>query len=193
MRKTTMFASVLNQHIDCFRRLEKKAARIEHIGALLSATIEKGRKIMICGNGGSAADAQHFTAELVGRFEQERCAWPAIALTTDTSILTAIGNDYGFAEVFARQVQGLGQSGDVLIAISTSGHSENVIRAVAAAKALGIETVGLLGRDGGVLQSGTDHSIIIRESKTARIQEAHSFILHVWAMLIEQQLDPRVK
>ncbi len=106
---------------------------------------------MICGNGGSAADAQHFAAELIGRFEQERKAWPAIALTTDTSILTAIGNDYGYDDVFARQVQGLGREGDILVGISTSGHSANVVRAVDMARKARMTTVGLLGRDGGAL------------------------------------------
>lgn len=185
-----MFSEVLRQHMECLRGLENEAAAIERIGTLLSAAIGRGRKILICGNGGSAADAQHFAAELVGRFERERSAWPAIALTTDTSILTAIGNDYGFAEVFARQVRGLGQKQDVLIGISTSGNSENVIQAVAAAKEVGMQTIGLLGHDGGTLQSQTDHCFVVRDPKTARIQEAHIFILHYWAMLIEAQMNP---
>jgi D-sedoheptulose 7-phosphate isomerase len=184
-----MFTTVLHRHMECLRTLEKEAAGIEQIGALLSAAIAKGRKILICGNGGSAADAQHFAAELVGRFERERSAWPAIALTTDTSILTAIGNDYGFAEVFARQVRGLGQKEDVFIGISTSGNSENVIQAVTAAKEAGMQTIGLLGHDGGALKSQTDHAIVVRDPKTARIQEAHILILHYWAMLIEEQMN----
>jgi D-sedoheptulose 7-phosphate isomerase len=185
-----MFTTILHQHMECLRTLENEAAAIEQIGALLSAAIAKGRKILICGNGGSAADAQHFAAELVGRFERERCAWPAIALTTDTSILTAIGNDYGFAEVFARQIRGLGQKEDVLIGISTSGNSENVIRAVTAAREVGMQTIGLLGHDGGALQSQTDQAIVVRGAGTARIQEAHILILHYWAMLIEVQMNP---
>lgn len=186
----TMFTVVLRQHMECLRGLENDAAAIGQIGVSLAAAIGRGRKILICGNGGSAADAQHFAAELVGRFELERSAWPAIALTTDTSILTAIGNDYGFAEVFARQVRGVGQPGDVLIGISTSGNSENVIQAVAAAKEVGMQAIGLLGQDGGELQSQTDHAIVVRDPQTARIQEAHILILHYWAMLIEQQMKP---
>ena len=147
-----------------------------------------GGRLYLAGNGGSAADAQHFAAELIGRFEQERSAWPAIALTTDTSILTAIGNDYGFDQVFARQVQGLGAAGDILLGISTSGHSKNVMGAVQAAKSQGMTTIGLLGRDGGLLKTGMDQAVVVPVSNTARIQEAHSFILHYWAMLLEQRL-----
>lgn len=188
-----MFGTVLRQHMDCLNGLEDQAAAIEQSGKLLATAIGGGHKVLICGNGGSAADAQHFAAELVGRFEQERAAWPAIALTTDTSILTAIGNDYGFADVFARQVRGLGGPGDVLIGISTSGNSENVIKAVAAARETGMQTIGLLGQDGGRLQSQTDHAIVVHDPKTARIQEAHILILHYWAMLIEQQMNPFVE
>ncbi|MFZ1984260.1 MAG: SIS domain-containing protein, partial [Desulfatitalea sp.] len=127
-------------------------------------------------------------AEMIGRFEKERASWPSIALTTDTSILTAVGNDYGFSEVFARQVQGLGRKGDALIGISTSGQSENVLRAVAAAKSQGMFTLGLLGKDGGALKTQVDCPIVIANQNTARIQEAHIFILHFWAMRIEQTL-----
>lgn len=184
-----MFENVLTQHLQCFEQLTGLATQIEKVGTLLARTIESGHKILICGNGGSAADAQHFAAELIGRFEQERAAWPAIALTTDTSILTAIGNDYGFDELFSRQIQGLGQPGDMLIGISTSGNSENVVRAVAAAKSKGMQTVGLLGRDGGSISAHVDRPVVINHLTTARVQEAHIFILHFWAMLIERQMD----
>jgi D-sedoheptulose 7-phosphate isomerase len=187
-----MFTSVLQQHFDCFSQLRKMAPDIEQVGAMLGSTIADGRKILICGNGGSAGDAQHFAAELIGRFELERPSWPAIALTTDSSILTAIGNDYGFGEVFARQVQGLGCQGDVLIGISTSGNSKNVVRAVASAKTARMKTIGLLGHDGGVLGAMVDQAIIVDHPKTARIQEAHIFILHFWAMWIEQQLQKEI-
>lgn len=185
-----MFETVLKQHIECFEQLKGVAASIEQAGDLMARTIESGHKILICGNGGSAADAQHFAAELIGRFEQERVAWPAIALTTDTSILTAVGNDYGFGNVFARQVQGLGQADDLLVGISTSGNSENVLRAVAEAKDKGMHTIGLLGRDGGTLRSAVDWPVVISHSTTARVQEAHIFILHFWALQIERHINP---
>jgi D-sedoheptulose 7-phosphate isomerase len=143
---------------------------------------------MVCGNGGSASDAQHFSAEIVGRFEKERNAYPAVSLTTDTSVLTALGNDYGYDEVFARQVQGLGRAKDVLIGISTSGYSQNVIRAVEQAKIMQIKSVGLLGRDGGSLKKLVDVPVVVENASTARIQEAHIFVLHYWALLIESGL-----
>ncbi len=183
-----MFLTVLQDHLDAFGRLSTIAGAIERIGQLLAQGISNGRKILLCGNGGSAADAQHFAAELIGRFEQERPAWPAVALTTDSSILTAVGNDYGFADLFARQVQGLGCRGDILIGISTSGNSENVLRAASMAGSLGVMTIGLLGRDGGAIKSAVDHALVVSEMNTARVQEAHIFILHFWAMLIEQQM-----
>jgi D-sedoheptulose 7-phosphate isomerase len=183
-----MFNTILKHHLECFTRLTSQAADIEQTGALLAETIQSGGKILVCGNGGSAADAQHFVAELIGRFERERDAWPAIALTTNTSILTAIGNDYGFHDIFARQVQGLGRQGDVLIGISTSGNSENVIRAVATAKQQEMKTICLAGGDGGRLKAQADRSIVIDQPATPRVQEAHVFILHFWAMLIEQHM-----
>lgn len=183
-----MFVSVVKQHLECMARLEAEADRIDAIGKLMTGTIQSGGKILICGNGGSAADAQHFAAELIGRFEKERVAWPSIALTTDTSILTAIGNDYGFDDIFARQVQGLGRRGDMLVGISTSGNSENVLRAVARAKDCQMHTIALLGRDGGKLKDAVDHPVVIEHEKTARIQEAHIFLLHYWAGYVESQL-----
>lgn len=188
-----MFLETWKHHSDCFDRLRAMAAEIEEAGTRLAQTIGGGHKVLVCGNGGSAADAQHFAAELIGRFERERSAWPAVALTTDTSILTAVGNDYGFADIFSRQVQGLGTRGDALIGISTSGNSENVLRAAAAAKSLGMSSVGLLGRDGGRLKGSMDCSIVIAEKNTARIQEMHIFILHFWALIIEQRLADRLK
>jgi len=180
-----MFLSALQEHVDCITALEKQTGVIEQAAALLADTISQGRKILICGNGGSASDAQHFAAELIGRFEMERRAWPAVALTTDTSILTAIGNDYGFDDVFSRQVQGLGKPGDAFIGISTSGHSKNVLRAATEARSAGMQTIGLLGRDGGPIGAKVDHSIIVGHQRTARIQEAHILILHFWAQQIE--------
>ena len=155
--------------------------------ALLTA-LRAGRKVLACGNGGSAADCQHFVAELVGRFTRERRAWPALALTTDTSILTAIGNDYGFDRVFARQVEAHGQPGDVLIGISTSGGSPNVLAAVETARARGLVTIGLTGRDGGALGRGVDIHLNVPSPSTARTQEVHGTILHVLCDLVEQEL-----
>ena len=186
-----MFTTALKQHMACMQTLEKHAGKIERAGERLAQSIEQGRKILICGNGGSASDAQHFAAELIGRFEQERAAWPAVALTTDTSIITAIGNDYGFDDVFARQVQGLGESGDTLVAISTSGGSQNVVRAVSEARDRDMRTIGLLGRDGGAIGSLVDHCVIVEHQRTARIQEAHSFILHLWAQQIEETMGAK--
>jgi D-sedoheptulose 7-phosphate isomerase len=181
-----MFLSALKEHLDCMAGLEKTAGTIEAAADLLASTLQQQHKILICGNGGSAADAQHFAAELIGRFEREREAWPAVALTTDTSILSAIGNDYGFDNVFARQVEGLGCQGDTLIAISTSGNSKNVLRAVASAKIKGMPTIGLLGRDGGALAAAVDQAVVVQNSRTARIQEGHLLILHYWASYIER-------
>lgn len=146
-------------------------------------------KILACGNGGSAADAQHFVAELVGRFVEERRPLPAIALTTNTSNLTSIGNDYGFEEVFERQVAALGTPGDVLVAISTSGKSPNVLRAATAARARGMNIIGLAGKDGGPLKPLCDECLIVPSDVTACIQESHIFLIHYFCAVI----DARVK
>ena len=157
------------------------AERLEHI-------LNAGNKILLCGNGGSAADAQHFAAELVGRFELERGGLPAIALTTDTSILTAIGNDYGFAQIFSRQVEAFARPGDALIGISTSGHSENVLLAMQKASNIGCLTIALTGRDGGAIAKAADLSLNVAVERTARVQEAHLMILH----LLCEQIDAAV-
>lgn len=143
--------------------------------------LRSGGKVMACGNGGSAADAQHFAAELIGRFERERQELAAIALTTDTSILTAVGNDYSYDEIFSKQVRGLGKKGDILIGISTSGNSKNVVKAIEAAKKLGIKIIALTGNGGGKIASllGTDDIHLCAPStRTARIQETHLVLLH---------------
>jgi D-sedoheptulose 7-phosphate isomerase len=154
----------------------------------LVAALGAGRKVLVCGNGGSAADAQHFAAELVGRFARERRAWPALALSTDTSVLTAIANDYGFDQVFARQVEAHGGAGDVLVGISTSGTSANVLRAMEAARARGLVTIGLTGHDGGELGRLADLHLNVPSASTARIQEAHATLLHVLCDLVEREL-----
>jgi D-sedoheptulose 7-phosphate isomerase len=141
---------------------------------------------LICGNGGSAADAQHIAAEFVGRYETERRALPAIALTTDTSALTALANDYGFERVFARQVEALAQPGDCLIAISTSGNSPNVIAAVMTARSLGCRVIGMTGAKGKKLASLSDACLMVPSDRTARIQEAHITIAHIWCELVDE-------
>jgi D-sedoheptulose 7-phosphate isomerase len=184
----TMFNRVLNEHLMFFKSLTQLSDEISNAGRMLSDTIENGKKILICGNGGSASDAQHFAAEIVGRFTRERSAWPAVALSTDTSIITSIANDYGYSEVFSRQVEALGLSGDILIGISTSGHSKNVIQAAIQAKQKRMQTIALVGNKGGELIEHADIAIMIPSDITARIQEAHIFILHFWAEMIESTL-----
>lgn len=151
----------------------------------MAERLRRGCRILVCGNGGSAADAQHLAAELSGRYLKERRALAGIALTTDTSALTAIGNDYGFDQVFSRQVEALGRPGDLLIGISTSGNSPNVIRAVASAKELGMRTLGLLGRDGGQLRTLVDDALVVPSPVTARIQEVHQMVYHFWCEALD--------
>jgi len=146
---------------------------------------QQGGKLLVCGNGGSAADSQHLAAELAGRYRHDRPAWPALALTTDTSALTAIANDYGFAHVFARQVEALGRPGDVLLVISTSGTSANCVAAVAAARARGLRCHGLLGRDGGDLAALVDGALVVPANDTPRIQELHLIMIHALCELLE--------
>jgi D-sedoheptulose 7-phosphate isomerase len=148
-------------------------------------TLKNGNKILICGNGGSAADAQHFAAELTGRYKSERISLPAIALTTDTSAITAIGNDYGYDEVFARQLSGVGNSGDLLIGISTSGNSTNILKALKIAKQKGIKTAGLSGKGGGEMNSLCDINVVVPSNDTARIQEMHILIIHTICAAID--------
>ncbi len=166
-------------------------AELDHLLAQaqdMAERLRRGCRILVCGNGGSAADAQHFAAELSGRYVKERRALAGIALTTDTSALTAIGNDYGFDHVFRRQVEALGRPGDLLVAISTSGNSPNVLKAVEAAKELGLHTLGLLGRDGGRLKTACDDALVVPSSVTARIQEVHQMIYHFWCEALDELL-----
>jgi D-sedoheptulose 7-phosphate isomerase len=169
--------------------LKKNLPRIVSAAEAIISAFKSGHKLFFCGNGGSAADSQHIAAEFVGRFQKERKAWPAIALTTDTSALTALGNDYTFDIVFSRQLQALGQKGDVLIAISTSGNSKNVLEAVKQAKLTGIITIAVTGGKGGQLAGLCDISIIASSSNTARIQESHLVIFHSICELVENTLS----
>jgi D-sedoheptulose 7-phosphate isomerase len=167
------------------RLAESRAEVIERAIAAVTAAVGNGHKILLFGNGGSAADAQHIAAEFVGRFRRERQAWPALALTANTSTLTAIGNDYGFDMVFARQVQALGSPGDVAIGISTSGRSTNVVTAIDAAAQAGMTTIGLTGGDGGLLAQRVNIAIVVPSNDTARIQECHIAIGHYLCEAVE--------
>lgn len=152
---------------------------------LTVAALKDGKKVLLAGNGGSAGDAQHIAAELTGRYVKERISLPGIALTVDTSALTAIGNDYGYDRVFARQLEGLGQPGDLFIGISTSGNSESILQAFEIAKQKGLKTLGLSGRDGGKMNGACDLNIIIPSNVTARIQEMHILIGHIICKAID--------
>ena len=163
----------------------------ETIGKLafqIAECINNGGKIVICGNGGSASDALHFEGEIVGRFQKERKPWPAVALNANVATMTAIANDYGYDEVFARQVEGNLTSKDVFIGISTSGNSENVLRAVYVAKQIGAVTAGLLGKDGGKIGKIVDYPVIVPCNVTARVQESHITIIHIICEIVENEL-----
>ncbi len=166
---------------------ELTPAIISSVSTIIAA-LNAGNKLLIMGNGGSAADAQHFAAEFVGRFLRERRALPAIALTTDTSLLTAVGNDFGFDQIFKRQVEALAQPGDVVIGISTSGHSANVALAMSTAQQLGCKTIGMLGRDGGVIAPLSDIQLTVPVQETPHIQEAHITMIHLICDLVEQAI-----
>jgi len=171
--------------------LKKNTAAISRTIKRIIKAFKQGKKIFFFGNGGSAADSQHIAAEFVGRFQRERKALPAIALTTDTSILTAIGNDYGYEAVFKRQIEALGQKGDVAFGISTSGNSKNVIEAIKTAKKIGLATISLTGCGGGKLAKLTDISLIASSKNTARIQESHICIGHVICQLVEDEMSKK--
>lgn len=178
----------LTEHVDLFGRLADLLPEVTAASERIAESLRAGGKLMLCGNGGSAADCQHIAAEFVGRFSVDRRPLAAIALTTDSSALTAIGNDFDFDEVFSRQVIALGRPGDVLLAISTSGRSQNVRRAVIAAHDARMLTIGLLGGDGGTIGPVCDVAIVVPSTSTARIQEAHGFIGHVLCGEVERVL-----
>ena len=185
--------ALIRQHFDEGIELRKRMAETmpEHIvraGAALAQALKGGRKALACGNGGSAADSQHFAAEIVGRFERERPGMPAVALTVDTSALTAIANDYDFDRVFSRQVEALGQPGDVLLGISTSGNSKNVIEAINAAHAKQMTVIALTGRDGGAMGRmlrPSDHHLNVAHPRTMRVQEIHLLVLHALCEVVD--------
>lgn len=172
-------ASHLQAHQTAFEHVCAMQTHIADMATLIVSHLADGKRIFLCGNGGSAADCQHIAAELVGRFKQERRALPAVALTTDTSALTAIGNDYGFEQVFARQLSGLAQPGDLVWVLSTSGNSANITAALTTAKIMGCTTLGLLGKDGGAALSLCDHALVVPHPDTAHVQEMHLMVYHM--------------
>jgi D-sedoheptulose 7-phosphate isomerase len=187
---TGALARSLNEHLKAIQALiDSGLPEIEAAGSLIWNALKAGNKILLCGNGGSAADAQHIAAELVGRYEQQRRAFPAISLTTDTSALTAVSNDYGYEEVFARQVEALAVAGDVLIAISTSGKSPSVIKAADQARARGCKTIALTGCSGEPLTSHCDLAVVVPSERTSRVQEAHITIGHLWCEMVDRALE----
>lgn len=185
-----LFLDRLQEHLETLRSLQALASQFQMIAEHLSLAIQKGHKICFMGNGGSAADAQHLAAELVGRFQRERRGLPSLAFTTDTSVLTAIANDYGYDQIFARQIESLCQPGDVVVGLSTSGNSPNVLLGIARAKELGLFTVGLAGKDGGQLARLADQCLTVPSPKAARTQEAHIFIGHCLCEAIEDKIQP---
>lgn len=183
-----MIHSLFADHSNVITKVrDTQQSNIERFAGLCRASLGQGGKILFMGNGGSAADAQHLAAEFVGRFEKERRGLAAIALTTDTSILTAVGNDYGFDRVFSRQIEALARSGDVVVGISTSGNSPNVVQALMVAKDLGAITIGMTGESGGTMASVCDLCIQVPSKVTARVQEAHILIGHIVCALVDKE------
>jgi D-sedoheptulose 7-phosphate isomerase len=191
---TEAIAGQLRETADTLRAMSGDAAlhaAMANVAAACIAALRQGNKILFAGNGGSAADAQHLAGELVSRFNYDRPGLPAFSLSTDTSVLTAIGNDYGYERLFARQIDAIGHAGDILFAISTSGRSPNILNAVRVAREKGLVTVGLTGRSGGELSGLCDHCLRTPSDLTPRIQEGHITIGHTICHLIEQQLFPK--
>jgi D-sedoheptulose 7-phosphate isomerase len=185
-----LLAASLSEHIDVMQSVSNELEpAIRECADVLLSVLRRGNKVLVCGNGGSAADAQHLAAELVGRYESERRPLASVALTTDTSALTAIANDFGFQYIFSRQVEALSVRGDVLIALSTSGNSPNITNAVMSARRVGCETIGLTGANGTKLAGICDYCIVVPSVRTARIQEAHITIAHIWCEIIERGLE----
>ncbi|MFT4902212.1 MAG: D-sedoheptulose 7-phosphate isomerase [Lentimonas sp.] len=171
----------------CLEAFKTQLSELESIGQLIVQRLKKGHTVFACGNGGSATDSMHLCEELVGRYRNDRRPLPAVSLNTDSSVLTCIGNDYGFDAIFSRQIEALGKKGDLLVGFSTSGNSENIAQAFAVARAKGLITILLSGKDGGKIKHSADFSIIVPSENTARIQELHTFILHAWLELVENE------
>jgi D-sedoheptulose 7-phosphate isomerase len=182
-------AEILREHLEAVNTLLLLEDNINRFAEMSLRTLQKGNKMLLMGNGGSAADCQHFAAELVGRFKKERRGLPALALSTDTSILTSLGNDYSFDIIFARQVEALAREGDLVVGLSTSGTSVNIVKGLQKAKEMRCSTVGLLGRDGGTVKDVVDLSLIVPVNDTARVQECHIIIIHIVCQMIEEGLE----
>lgn len=185
MNLSNSFLSVLEDHASVITKLGQDYQPVIMAGELIVSTIEQGKKILLCGNGGSAADSQHIAAEFVVRYAKERRALPAIALTTDSSILTAHSNDYDFSTVFSRQIEAIANPGDCLIAISTSGNSRNITEAAKRAKQLGLNVIGMTGDVGGELKELVDINVAAPSKVTARVQEVHMLIAHWWCESVD--------
>jgi D-sedoheptulose 7-phosphate isomerase len=184
--------AIFNETTAAHRRFAGQGLEaVARAAGAISRAVTTGRKVLAFGNGGSASDAEHLVAELVGRFEGERQALAGIALTADSSVVTAIANDYGYENVFTRQIEGLGREGDVAFGISTSGRSPNVLAALTAAKARGMTTIALTGRDGGPIGAAADIHVNVAEASTARVQEVHRTAIHAICTLIEQSLKAK--
>jgi D-sedoheptulose 7-phosphate isomerase len=187
------FSSILNRTINdsvrTLKSLKDVEPQLSRAADLIDQCLRAGNKLLVCGNGGSAADASHFATELVVRFANDRTALPAICLASDSGILTAAANDYGFDKIFSRQVAAFAQSGDVLICLTTSGRSKNLIRALEEAKARKLKTIAFLGRDGGSTIGIADIDLLVKSDSTARVQEAHQLLLHVLCEIIESRLE----
>ncbi len=186
--KKDEFLQSINELKTILSDMDAKFDIIERIANLILYAIKNGNKLMICGNGGSAADAQHMAAEFVNRFLKERKPLAAIALSTDTSNITSIANDYSFDEIFSKQVEAIGKKGDILVGISTSGNSKNVLKAFEVAKNMGITTIGILGKDGGEIAKISDLNFIVNSSTTPRIQEIHIFVIHTICQMVEDNV-----
>ena len=189
MHYSEIVSEQFTEHLNTIRDLADRSSGIIVRAALEAAnTLASGGTIFFCGNGGSAADSQHFAAELVGRFNVDRKPLRSMALTTDSSVLTCIANDYQYEDIFSRQISGLASPGDTLVAISTSGNSRNIVSALMACKTLELKTIALLGKDGGQAKHLADFSIVVPSNSTARIQEAHALVGHIICDLIEREL-----
>jgi len=178
---------IISSHIKVIKTLQRDAGTLQKMVNQIATSLAQKGKVLVCGNGGSAADAQHMAAELVGKFKKKRGALAAIALTVDTSIITSVGNDYSFSDIFSRQIEALAKKGDTLVLVSTSGNSQNLLKAARRAKRLNIKTIGILGKGGGKLKKLVNTSLVVKSNETPRIQEAHSLILHTLCELIEER------
>jgi phosphoheptose isomerase len=185
---SSILDKAINGSIETLQSLKKLESEVARAANLIADCLTKGNKLLVCGNGGSASDCAHFATELVCRFAKDRPAYPAICLTGDGGLLTAAGNDYGFEEIFARQVAAFGVPGDLLICLTTSGKSKNVLRALEEARSRKLKTIAFLGRDGGSTIGIADVDLLVRGDSTARIQEAHELLLHVLCQSAEERL-----